>query len=155
MSMCACHFCLFSLCWLLSLRNSETSASPSVTSPPPGNSPSASWRQRTWRRWTPVDYPVGKFCNYFKARTLLTEFPFLSLMLLRVVYPSDFKAWVLNNVSKGIMPQKMLCILWLSAWIKWPRSAFGLSGKNRNQTKHCFSMRVHLEIYFTFVVPLV
>lgn len=68
-----CHFCPFSLCWLLSLRNSETSASPSVTSPPPGNSPSASWRQRTWRRWTPVDYLVEKCQNQFEVTVLQTE----------------------------------------------------------------------------------
>lgn len=54
----ACHLSDFSLRWLFSLRNWETSASPSATSPPLGNSLSASWRQRTWRRWTPVDYLV-------------------------------------------------------------------------------------------------
>lgn len=70
MSICACHFCLFSLCWPLSLRNSGTSASLSVMSPLLGNSPSAFWRQRTWRRWMPVDYPVQKYYNHFKVRML-------------------------------------------------------------------------------------
>lgn len=58
MSVCACHLCLFPLCWLLSLRNLEISASPSVMCQRPGNSPSASWRQRTWRKWTPAAYLV-------------------------------------------------------------------------------------------------